>query len=194
MDAVRYYLALVTLMMAPGALLYWFSVHPCIRFWRRVGARRTLAIHLTGIAVVAAAMFAVRQPLLAAEFGTSYLLIGVAAPLVVFSGWLRKKLSKQLKARILMGVPELEPEKSQSGLLTEGVYARIRHPRYVQLLVTLLAYALFTNYLAVYVIFLVSIPIVGLIIRIEEKELRDRFGQEFEQYRARVPALIPRRG
>jgi protein-S-isoprenylcysteine O-methyltransferase Ste14 len=31
-----------------------------------------------------------------------------------------------------------------------------------------------------------------VVIRLEERELRDRFGAEYETYRARVPALVPR--
>jgi protein-S-isoprenylcysteine O-methyltransferase Ste14 len=55
-----------------------------------------------------------------------------------------------------------------------------------------LACALFTNYLAAYVLFAVSLVLVRIIIWMEEKELRARFGEEYEDYCARVPRLIPR--
>jgi len=35
-------------------------------------------------------------------------------------------------------------------------------------------------------------PGVLLIVRIEEHELRDRFGAEYEAYCARVPRFVPR--
>jgi hypothetical protein len=35
-DKARYYLALVMLAAIPPAILFWFSIHPFIRFWRRI--------------------------------------------------------------------------------------------------------------------------------------------------------------
>jgi protein-S-isoprenylcysteine O-methyltransferase Ste14 len=178
--------------MVPGAFLYWFSVHPFVRFWRRVGARRTLAIHYVLILLLAAAIFMVRRPLLAVDFGTNPVLIAVAVPLFAICVAGRVVLSKQLKNRILAGLPELAPEAYGSRLLTEGVYARVRHPRYAQVVVQMLAFALFTNYLATYVLFLLVAAALFPLTRIEERELRDRFGAEYEAYCARVPRFIPK--
>jgi hypothetical protein len=50
MNAVRYWLALLVLMFMPGAVLFWFVVHPFVRFWRRLGLRRSMAIHYTLLA------------------------------------------------------------------------------------------------------------------------------------------------
>jgi hypothetical protein len=47
MNTFRYVLAMLTLMFMPGAVLFWFLVHPFVRFWRRIGLRRSLAIHYT---------------------------------------------------------------------------------------------------------------------------------------------------
>ena len=49
MDRVRYVAALLELIAMPGALLYWFSIHPFVRFWRGVGARVTLALHMLSL-------------------------------------------------------------------------------------------------------------------------------------------------
>jgi len=46
--------------------------------------------------------------------------------------------------------------------------------------------------LAVYVALGVYVAGFPFIIRIEEKELRQRFGTEHESYCARVPRLIPK--
>ena len=51
MDGVRYGLALVVLMTVPGGLMYWFSIHPSVRFWRSVGVGATLTALLAIIHV-----------------------------------------------------------------------------------------------------------------------------------------------
>ena len=69
MPAARYYLALYLLMFFPGGMLYWFSVHPFIGFWRRIGLHAALAVNGALIALVAAAVYLARRPLLSVEYG-----------------------------------------------------------------------------------------------------------------------------
>jgi protein-S-isoprenylcysteine O-methyltransferase Ste14 len=192
MNNVRYYIALLLLMFVPPAFLFWFSVHPLIRFWRTMELRLSLTIHYGGVFMLAALIFAIRKPLLSVEFGTNPILIGLAVPLLVAAVVMRKKFAKYLKFGILTGVPELSPERHKTGLLTAGAYARIRHPRYVQYLLSIMGYALFCNYLATYLL----VPAVAIsiypIVLMEERELRSRFGAEYEAYCARVPRFVPK--
>jgi protein-S-isoprenylcysteine O-methyltransferase Ste14 len=77
-------------------------------------------------------------------------------------------------------------------LATSGPYAYVRHPIYTGMLGMLLATGLAISHwralLAALAIFL-----MGTLIRIrrEEKLLREAFGQEFDDYSRRVPAIIP---
>jgi protein-S-isoprenylcysteine O-methyltransferase Ste14 len=192
MDAVRYYLALAMLMFLPGGLLYWFSVHPFIRFWRKVGPWLTLAVHYLMVFALAAGVFLARAPLLAIQFGTNWWLAAPGAALAAFGIVLRKKLGRQLRPRTLAGLPELAPDKYPRKLLTEGVYSRLRHPRYVEIVVGLTGYALIANYLAAYLLAALAPLVLLLVVKIEEKELRERFGAEYEEYCARVPRFVPR--
>ena len=64
---------------------------------------------------------------------------------------LSHKRRKLLTFSILSGLPELSREKYPGKLLSEGIYARILPPRYVEALLRSLGYALFANYLAPYV-------------------------------------------
>ena len=145
MESIRYYIALFLVLIMPGVFLFWFSIHPFVRFWRKVGARRTLAIHYGLILVLAAALFQIRAPLLSVEFGASPVLMLLAAPIFVLAILLRMQLSKRLPTKVLMGLPELAPDRYTNRLVTEGGYARIRHPRDVEILLTVLAYSLFIN-------------------------------------------------
>jgi len=77
-------------------------------------------------------------------------------------------------------------------LATSGPYAFVRHPIYTGMLGMLLATGLAISHwmalLAALAIFL-----IGTLIRIrrEEKLLREAFGQEFDDYSRRVPAIVP---
>jgi protein-S-isoprenylcysteine O-methyltransferase Ste14 len=191
MDRVRYWLALAQVTMMPGALLYWFSIHPFVRFWRGVGARATVALHVVMIFVVGYGAYRLRGRLLEVEYGTNPLLIGFSVPVVMASFILKRALARHLKVRILIGMPELAGKASTQRMLCEGIYARIRHPRYLEVFLALIFFALFTNYLASYVILTASVPALFTIIHIEERELRDRFGEEYVRYCARVPRFWP---
>ena len=134
----------------------------------------------------------VRRPLLATEFGACYplLIVGIfcLAAAVSIGGWLLRDVT----VKTLIGLPELAPERHPGRLVTGGLYARIRHPRYVQFLLGLLGYALFANYLAAYVVVALWVPGIWVIAVLEERELRDRFGEGYEAYCRRVPRFVPR--
>ncbi len=191
MSMVRYYLALLLLSFTPPAFLFWLSIHPFVRFWRRLGLRLALGINYTGALLLAALIFFFCRPLVSVEFGTNPVLIGLGVPLFVLSGAMRRRLSKHLRYGILTGIPELAPEQHRTRLLTEGLYSRMRHPRYVQVVMAMAGYALFCNYLATYIVFLTILVIILLVVPMEERELRQRFGVEYEAYCARVPRFIP---
>lgn len=192
MNQVRYVLALATVMFVPGSILFWFSLHPFIGFWRKVGARAALVFHYLLIALLAALVYWQRRRLLAIEFGSNWVLATIGVALLLAGAILKRQFGAHLRFRILTGLPELDPEKYQSRLLTEGIYARIRHPRYVEYFIVVLGYALISNYLAVYILTALLIPALALVIRWEERELRHRFGKQYEDYCSRVPRFIPR--
>lgn len=193
-DLARYYLALVVLVSVPGAVLFWFPIHPFAAFWRRAGAGFA---YLVGFGVMIAAgvlLFLFRGPLLAVDFGASRATAGAGVVLLVISAVVRQQWRKQLKISILFGLPELAPDRYPPKLLTEGIYARVRHPRYLEFSLGGMAAALFCNYPAAYVAVLVTIAGLALLVPFEERELEARFGDDFREYRRRVPAILPRLG
>lgn len=193
MNTVRYWIALLLVVSLPGSLLLWFLIHPFVHFWHRVGLRLAITAQFVVWILVAYTMIRLHRDLLAMQFGTNYWLIALAVPLIVASGMMRKHLTRQLKFKTLAGLPEIAPEKYPQRLLTEGIYSRIRHPRYVQIVLALLAYALISNYFAAYVLFVITCVWVLAVVAIEERELRERFGAEWEEYAARVPRFFPTR-
>jgi protein-S-isoprenylcysteine O-methyltransferase Ste14 len=78
-------------------------------------------------------------------------------------------------------------------LITGGPYSIVRHPIYASLLVLLIACALVADR-ALGLVAALPLYIAGTEIRVraEDKILRARFGERFEQFQARVAAYIPR--
>jgi len=78
-------------------------------------------------------------------------------------------------------------------LITQGVYSRVRNPIYLgtlgMLISTGLAIARWPVLIGSAIVFLIGTEIR---IRAEEKLLREAFGEKFEEYALRVPALVPR--
>lgn len=100
---------------------------------------------------------------------------------------------------IMMAVKTLGKEWSLTArlveghkLATSGPYAYVRHPIYTGMLGMLVATGLAISHWAALLAALV-IFFIGTIIRVrsEEKLLREAFGEQFENYAQRVPAIVP---
>ncbi|MCP4656718.1 MAG: isoprenylcysteine carboxylmethyltransferase family protein [bacterium] len=192
MNTFRYVMAILMLVGFPPAFGFWFLVHPFIRFWRKLGPTITYTITLGLFAVTGVVIYRFRDVLLAEEYGTNYGLIAVAVPLFVATGVIARRRGRYLTFKILAGLPQLAPEKHPRKLLTEGIYGRIRHPRYVEAALGFIAWSLLINYLAVYVLVGLSLVSLYVVVLLEERELREHFGDEYVEYCAGVPRFVPR--
>lgn len=192
MDTARYVLALICVLTAPFAVGAWLLTHPFISFWRKAG-RPVFYVTMVVLSVAAiGATYAVREPLLAVHFGPKEGLWPAAVFLLGLSLYLEVQCRKQLELKTLLGIPELAPDGRSGRLVTEGIYGRMRHPRYVAAWLGIAGVALFTNYLAVYVVAAAMIPALYLVVVLEERELMDRFGLEYGLYTQKVPRFLPR--
>jgi protein-S-isoprenylcysteine O-methyltransferase Ste14 len=110
--------------------------------------------------------------------------IGIAAG----SGWLIEAAVRTLGKQWALPARLVEGHK----LITVGPYAYVRNPIYTGMLGMLIATGLAMEHWVALIVALV-IFIVGMVIRVrsEEKLLRTAFGEEFEEYAKRVPAVLP---
>ncbi len=191
LQVVRYYTAILILFGVPVGLLMWLVIHPFHKLLRHVGLGWAYLIVAVPLTLLAGTILWFRDVILATDYGTNYLLMALSVVPFALAVAIYLGHRKYLTLQIVVGVPELMG--GQKGLLlTQGIYSRIRHPRYVESILWILGYALFTNYLAMYVAFLLMLPIMHIIVLLEEKELKERFGVEYEEYCRRVPRYIPR--
>jgi protein-S-isoprenylcysteine O-methyltransferase Ste14 len=193
MDNAAYWLALLTLILVPPFMVVWIVVHPFVRFWRQLGPFRTYTFLGFFIFTVMWPLYKVKDQMMRVSFGVNWVLVVLAIQIFLISmliGFLRMR---HLKLSTMIGLAEIRGEGNHADLLTDGIYSLIRHPRYAEVWLGLLAIALFTNYLAVYILVIVFIPVIYAVVLLEERELRERFGQKYERYSAEVPRFFPRR-
>ncbi len=193
MDTLRYGVALVIAVAFPPALAYWILVHPLARFWQRLGVVASYGLLSGLLLALGMGLYRVCALLIGADLGTCW--PGVVVAVLVYAGAVAIGLQwrKHLSATTLLGVPELagagEPEK----ILTQGIYARVRHPRYLSTGLVLVALALVANYAGTYALALLLLAILYGIVIVEERELVDRLGDAYREYRESVPRFIPSR-
>jgi len=192
MGSVRYFVALFLVVSLPPLFLYWLLIHPFVSFWRGRGIGVTYSVILTIIAAALVGLFSIRHYLLAIDFGTSYVLVILGILCLALSATVRFAIQKRFTIKTLLGLPEIAPDRYPRKLITDGIYSRVRHPRYVQFLVALTGYALIANHLASYIVVALWLPAIHVIVLLEEKELRDHFGDVYENYCRLVPRYIPK--
>lgn len=85
---------------------------------------------------------------------------------------------------------DLNPQK----LASSGPYAYVRHPMFLGYLLILVGLAIFTRTLMgiFWVIPLLAALTLEYLLASEERHLLSWFGEEYQNYRARTPALIPK--
>lgn len=81
---------------------------------------------------------------------------------------------------------------AEQRLVTTGPYRWLRHPSYTGIVVALAGAALlFESVFGAAVIVLVMLPVYAYRIRLEERALVERFGDEYRSFAARRWALLP---
>jgi protein-S-isoprenylcysteine O-methyltransferase Ste14 len=94
----------------------------------------------------------------------------------------------------LGGLPEVRAGHPHDRLVTTGIRARVRHPVYLAHLCEMLAWSIGTGLLVCWLLTAFAIVTGAMMIRMEDAELEQRFGEEFAAYRKRVPAVLPSLG
>ena len=192
LTSAGYWLAAFMLAVFPAAVLYWVLIHPLAAFWRRRGpllAYTVVAILCLGFAWQ---IFRFHPQMLAVRWPFSWWLAGVGAVLYGAAILVEVQCRRHLELRTLVGAPELGENPGR--VLTGGIYQRLRHPRYLAVVLGVAGWACFLNYPAIWLLAIAVVPAFYLVMLLEERELRDRFGEEYREYMRAVPnRLIPRR-
>ncbi len=83
--------------------------------------------------------------------------------------------------------------QQEGRVATDGPYAYVRHPQYAGFVAVLLGFLVQWPTLLTLAMFPVLAWMYARLARIEEQEVRDQFGSEYDAYASQVPRFIPRR-
>ncbi len=99
---------------------------------------------------------------------------------------------KTLTLKTLFSLTQIHPERYHQQLVMNGLYGKIRHPRYIGYWMMALGFAMTTGFFLMWIFFIWLIIGLAALALLEERELRQRFGKEYTDYMRRVPAFIPK--
>ena len=196
-DALRHWLGFFAVAFTFGVLPYWLSLHSLVGLWRRLGPGPTVALHAA--AVVGVLRVFVAEPVRTSMMGTlggdlgapSPAALTLAAVLAVCSVRLKLAWWREMDLGTACGWRgELEPDGVGGRLVTSGVYSVCRHPRYGQLLIGLTSVTLVANHVVAWAALAAAVVLFTAIAKLEDDELRARFGEAHEAYAFSVPSAF----
>jgi protein-S-isoprenylcysteine O-methyltransferase Ste14 len=191
MDTFRYIVTLLLVILIPGIVCYWLLLHSFLPLWRKLGVSVAQYFLWAAVIIVAGLAFSWRETLVRGDYGFQPLLAAAGVVCLAAALVFRLQIERFLPWSVQLGFPEIDPHGHPRRLVTEGPFAHTRHPRYIQILLALLGWALLVNYASAYLVALAWIPLALLIVRLEESELLRRFGVEYEEYAGRVARFWP---
>ena len=187
------YIALFYLVLLLWIPFYWFVFHPAIRFWRRLG-NRAFWVALPVWLIFAAGIIIARHELFARRLERNALTWAVGGVLFFVASWLDVQTRHAFGWRRLVGLPELNPQHRLCGVIRTGVYARVRHPRYLLYMLMILSMAFLTGAPAIFLLAFLNILMYQILAPLEERKLLDQYGPQYEDYRRSVPRFVPHLG
>ena len=112
-------------------------------------------------------------------------LVGIALTVIGlgFSVWARSHLGKNWSSIVMI--------KEEHRLIRTGPYRFVRNPMYTGMLTAYIGVVIALGILAALFAFVMVIGAIWIKISAEEELLLEQFGEEYDQYRRDVKAIIP---
>ena len=92
---------------------------------------------------------------------------------------------------ILLALGWKEVYRGEGALVTDGLYAKLRHPQYLGLILIVVGFLIMWPILLTVLLAPFLIGRYILLAREEDRELKEKIGEDFMRYKERVPGFIP---
>lgn len=187
---LKYGLASLTILFWPIIPVFWMLIHSFTSFFKKIGIYTYLLVFFLWL-IVSYFLFNNLNYILKISLEIPFILSIMGVFLLSAVTILHIWTANLLSLFGIMGLPELSLKRSK--LIQNGPYSLVRHPTYLAHTIMFLGIFLFTGKLAIaFLTFLDFLLIVFIIIPLEEKELLNRFGDEFTKYKKAVEwKIIP---
>jgi protein-S-isoprenylcysteine O-methyltransferase Ste14 len=181
------WIAAIVLFLQLPIPLYWFVMHPQVNYWRR----HQKAGYATGVLLswlpVTSLLVIFHGELFHADRPRVWGIIA-GFTLIVLEFWIFRRVHRDLGGERLVGHAELT---GGGEIVRRGIYARIRHPRYMGSLLAIVGACILAGTRATWLVAATWLVLMRIAIALEEREMHDRFGASYEQYCRSVPRFVP---
>ena len=167
---------------------YWLIVHPFVGWWRARRARLSAVGPIWFLLWAIAAL--VTWQLLHIFLYTTALAWIPGGLLILAALTLYSQARRDFSTDQVLGRSELEPEKHEQRLVTSGIRGRVRHPYYLAHTCNLLGITIGTGSAALYALAVFGVVTGVVMVWVEERELEQRFGAAYREYKKKVPLLF----
>ena len=170
---------------------FWLVIHPRTDYWRsRKGSPYRVLVPLwIGMWIVLGVITSPWRNLLLYQTPWAWV---PAAFLFAAGLWIYRLSGGVFSLAQLGGLPEVMAEHPDQRLVISGIRERVRHPIYMAHLCEMLAWSAGTGLAVCFALTVLAMISGAIMIRLEDRELEQRFGDEYRAYRQRVPAILPR--
>jgi protein-S-isoprenylcysteine O-methyltransferase Ste14 len=181
------WLACIIYSTIPG---FWLAIHPYTGYWRsrrRNPYKILLLLWMTMWIALGAVTWPWRRVTLYTQpwaWAGAFLFFAVGLSIYI-------KSVSGFTAGQLGGVPELVGGRPQR-LVKDGIRSRVRHPVYLGHLCEMLAWSVGSGLAVNFALTVFAVITGAFMIHMEDKELEERFGDDYRLYKRAVPAVLPR--
>jgi len=170
---------------------FWLMIHRWTNYWRsrRTSPYRVLVPIWVGMWVLLGLIASPWRDLLLYDSWWTWI---PAAVLFAIGAWIYRRSGTGFSAVQLGGLPEVTLGHREQKLAISGIRAHVRHPVYLGHFCEMVAWSVGTGLTVCYALTTFALVTGAIMIRLEDRELEQRFGEEYRDYRSRVPAILPK--
>jgi protein-S-isoprenylcysteine O-methyltransferase Ste14 len=186
--------ALMMVMMWPFIPLFLIEIHYGINFWRRLGVWTYFVVFLEWLPI-GYVLYLWQSVVLQYEIAVALPLRVLGGVLIVAGIVLHAWTAKILGIKATISYTELKPKTAEETetLITSGPFSVVRHPSYWAHTSIITGTFLITGIITVGVVALIDLAITYFVTtELEDRELTERFGKKYVEYKKKVPKFFPK--
>lgn len=168
---------------------FWLIIHPRIEYWR-ARSRSPYRVLVPLWLLMWIILGAITWPWRHVQLYRTPLSWIPAVALFACGILLYRAGGRRFSREQLGGRPELEPARHEQRLVTTGIRSRVRHPIYLAHFCEIMGWSIGTGLAVCFALAVFAIITGVFMLRVEDRELEQRFGDEYREYRRRVPAIL----